>query len=87
LQHRLEQMKHLEQLKTLETYMYRQYNMCNMLIYFCNIYIQQLQHTSKTSDTLETYYCNMRFQCSICLVLGRMESRRREARCHGVARR
>ena len=34
----LEQMKH-----TLQTYVYIHYNMCNILIYFCNIDIQHLQ--------------------------------------------
>ena len=52
-----------------------------------NIYIQQLQHTSETSETLETYYCNMRFQRSIRLLLERIEACRHEARCRGVARR
>jgi hypothetical protein len=28
-------------------------------IYFCNNKIKQLQHTSKTSKTLETYICNI----------------------------
>jgi hypothetical protein len=51
-------MKHLEY--TLETYMYSQYNMCNISIYFCNIDIQHLQHTSKTSEILETYSDNIR---------------------------
>jgi hypothetical protein len=54
---RLEQMKHLE--NTLETYVYSNYNMCNIPIYFCNIDKQHLQHTPETS---ETYYCNMHFQ-------------------------
>jgi hypothetical protein len=56
---RLEQMKHLE--LTLKTYMYSYYNICNIPIYFCNIDIQHLQYTSKTSETLQTYSCNMRF--------------------------
>jgi hypothetical protein len=29
------------------------------LIYFCNIYIKQLQHTSETAETLETYICDI----------------------------
>ena len=29
------------------------------LIYFFNIHIKQLQHTSQTSETLETYICNI----------------------------
>jgi hypothetical protein len=49
---RLEQVKHLEH--TLETYVYSHYNMCNILIYFCNIDIH-LQHISETFETLETY--------------------------------
>ena len=49
-------MKYLEH--TLETYVYSHYNICNMSIYFYNIDIQYLQHTS---ETLETCSCNMRF--------------------------
>jgi hypothetical protein len=56
---RLEQMKHLKH--TLETYMYNHCHMSNILIYFCNIGIKHLQHVSKTSETLETYVCNMRW--------------------------
>ena len=41
----VEQMKHLEH--TLDTYMYSNYNMCNVPIYFCNIDIQHLQHPLK----------------------------------------
>jgi hypothetical protein len=84
-------MKHLEH--TPETYLYSHYNMCNIPIYFCNVDIQHLQHISKISETLKTYYCNMRFQHSICLLLGRMEAhwhgarRRRGARCREVAQR
>jgi hypothetical protein len=59
---RLEQMKYLGH--TLETYVYSHYNMCNILIYFCNIYIQHLQHTS---ETFETYYCTMRFESACYL--------------------
>jgi len=29
------------------------------LIYFFNIHMKQLQHTSQTSETLETYICNI----------------------------
>jgi len=39
-----------------------QLQQCNIPIYFCNIDIQPLQHISETSETLETYSCNMRFQ-------------------------
>jgi hypothetical protein len=28
-------------------------------IYFCNIHMKQLQHTSKTFETLETYIYNI----------------------------
>jgi hypothetical protein len=67
-------MKHLEQ--TLATYVYNNYNMCNITIYFCNIQMKHLQHTSKTSEIIETYSCNMRFQRNISLLLDRMEARR-----------
>jgi len=30
--------------------------------------MKQLQHTSETSKTLETYACNMRFNCNISLL-------------------
>jgi hypothetical protein len=36
---------------------------------------KHLQHTSETSETLETYVCNMRFQRNISLLLRRIESR------------
>jgi hypothetical protein len=39
------QMKHFEQ--TLATFVYSYCNMCNILIYFYNIYMQHLQHISK----------------------------------------
>jgi hypothetical protein len=59
----LEQIKHLED--TLEkSYVYGHYKMCNILIYFCNIDIQHLQHTS---ETLKTYSCNMRFSPYFCM--------------------
>ena len=47
---------------TIETYVYSHCNMCNILIYFCNIDIKHLQHTSETSEILETNACNMHFQ-------------------------
>ena len=37
-------------------------------IYLCNIHMKQLQHTSETSKTLETYTCNMRFHRNISLL-------------------
>ena len=52
-------MKHLEH--TLETYVYSHCNMNNILIYFCNIKMKHLQHQDETSETLETYSCNMGF--------------------------
>jgi hypothetical protein len=52
-------MKHLEH--TLETYMYSHCHMSNIPIYFCNIGKKNLQHISKTSETLETYVCNTRW--------------------------
>ena len=64
-------MKHWEQ--TLATYIYNHCNICNILIYFCDICMKHLQHTSETSEILKTYACNMRFQRNIILLLGRME--------------
>jgi hypothetical protein len=43
-------MKHLEH--TFETYVYSHCNMYNIPIYFRNIDIKHLQHTSETSETL-----------------------------------
>jgi hypothetical protein len=40
---------------------YNHFNKCNISIYFCNIHIKHLQHTS---ETLEIYACNMRFHPS-----------------------
>ena len=34
----------------------------------------------ETYETLQTYACNMRFQCNIYLLLGRMEAHRRGGR-------
>jgi hypothetical protein len=62
------QMKHLEH--TIETYVYSHYNMCNILIYFCNIDIQHLQHTSKTSETLAI--CAFSLACTCCLAKWRL---------------
>ena len=36
-----------------------------------------MQHTSETSDILETYACNIRFQRNTFLLLGGMEAHRR----------
>ena len=57
------QMKHWEQKFT--TYVYNHCNMCNIPIYYCNIRMKHLQHTSETSKIIETYACNMRFQRNI----------------------
>jgi hypothetical protein len=40
---------------------------CNIPIYFCNIHIKHLQHTS---ETLKTSACNMRFQAQHLLAIG-----------------
>jgi hypothetical protein len=37
--------------------------------------MKHLQHPFGTSETLETYFCNMRFQRNISLLLRRMEAR------------
>jgi hypothetical protein len=60
----------------LATYVYNHCNMCNIMIYFCNINMKQLQHTSETSEAIETYSRNLRFQHNISLLLDRMEARR-----------
>ena len=69
---RLIQMKHLEH--TLETYVYKYCNMCNIPIYFYNISIYfcntDTKHLQHTSEIPETYVCNMHFQCNISLLLG-----------------
>jgi hypothetical protein len=43
-------MKHLEQ--TLETYVYSHRNMCNIMIYFCNIKMKHLQHALRNVTLL-----------------------------------
>jgi hypothetical protein len=48
--------------------------MCNILIYFYNIDIKYLQHTS---ETIAINACNMQFQRNISLLLGRIYPRRR----------
>jgi hypothetical protein len=50
--------------------------MYNILIYFCNIDIKHLQHTSEIFETIETYACYMQFQHNISLLLGRIDPRR-----------
>jgi hypothetical protein len=61
----------------LTTYVYNHCNIYNIPIHFCNIRMKNLQYTSKTSETLETYACNMRFQRNISLLLRRTEACRR----------
>jgi hypothetical protein len=56
--------------------MYNCYNICNILVYFCNIHMKHLQHTFKTYATLETDVCNMRFQVQHLLTY-EIEARRR----------
>jgi len=51
-------MKHWEQTFAIYVYIH-----CNILMNTCNI-PQNLQHTSETSETLETYACNMCFRVS-----------------------
>jgi hypothetical protein len=41
------------------TYVYNHCNICNVPIYFSNIQIKQLKHTFETSETFETYVCNI----------------------------
>ena len=53
------EIKHLEH--TLETYVYSHCNMCNILIYFCNIKMKYLQHPDETSEIFETYSCKIVF--------------------------
>jgi hypothetical protein len=36
-----------------------------------------MQHPNKTPEIIETCICNMRFQCNISLLPGRMEARQR----------
>jgi hypothetical protein len=71
-------MKHSEH--TFETYMYNHCNMCNILIYFCNMKMKHLQHPDETSEILEIYLCNMGFQRNVILLFGRMEACRCGAR-------
>ena len=71
-------MKHSEH--TLKTYAHSHCNMFNILIYICNIKMKHLQHPDETSETLETYACNMGFQRNVILLLGRMDARRCKAR-------
>jgi hypothetical protein len=62
--------------RTLAICVYNHCNMCNITIYFCNIHMKHLQHISKTSETIETYFCNMHFQRNVSLLLGKIEAHR-----------
>ena len=62
-------MKHLKHI--LVTCVYSHCNICNIQIYFCNVQMKLLKHTS---ETLETYAYNMRFQRNMYLLLGRVEA-------------
>jgi hypothetical protein len=61
------QMKHLKQ--TLATYMFSHCNICDIPIYFCNIYTKPLQHISEISTTTETYICNIEGRASCRSIL------------------
>jgi hypothetical protein len=52
-------MNHLKH--TLATCVYSYGNIYNIQMYFCNIQMKLLKHTSKAPEILETYACNMRF--------------------------
>jgi hypothetical protein len=69
------QIKHWEE--KFATYVYNYCNICNISIYFCNIRMKHLQHTSKMSEILQTYTWNIHFQRNISLLLERMEARQR----------
>jgi len=58
--------------------MYNYCNMCNISIYYCNIRMKHLLHTSKT---LETYAYNMGFERNISLLF-----RNRSSSARGVHR-
>ena len=73
------EMKHLEH--TLETYVYSHSNMCNIPIYFCNIKMKHLQYPDKTSETLETYYCNIGFAWTNGGTLARRSTATHGPRC------
>ena len=63
----LEQIKHLEH--TFETYVYSHYNMCNVLIYFCNNNIQHcnipLKHLKHLKHIIAT--CAFSVASACCL--------------------
>jgi hypothetical protein len=66
---------------------YNHCNICNISIYFCNIHMKHLQHTSEISETPYTKACNLRFQAQHLLVAWKkMEARRCRTRCRRGAR-
>jgi hypothetical protein len=77
-------MKHLEH--TLQTYVYSQYNMCNIPIYFCNIKMKHLQHPGETSETLETYFSNIGFAWTNGVTLAQRSTTTHGPRCVATAR-
>ena len=57
--------------------MYNHCNICNITIYFCNIHMKHLQHTYKTSETLENIRLHHALSAQpISLLLGRMKAHR-----------
>jgi hypothetical protein len=56
-------MKHSYQ--TLATCLFNTCNTCNIPTYFCNNYMNHLQHNSKTSQTLETSIYNIGGEASV----------------------
>ncbi|CAN6225887.1 unnamed protein product [Urochloa humidicola] len=55
----MEHSKHLNQSNIPIKHLQHACETCNIQIYFCNIQMKQLQYSSKTSATRETYTCNM----------------------------
>ena len=70
------QTKLLEQ--TLATCVYGHCSICTIPVYFCNIHAKHLQHTSKTSETIETYACNIRLQHALSRNISMMLAAQRE---------
>jgi hypothetical protein len=58
------------------------YNHCNIPIYFCNICVKQLKHTSKASETFQMYTCNMH-HILVCPPLPSASGRRRRSKRQG----
>jgi hypothetical protein len=45
-------------------------------MYFCNIWINNLQHSSKSVEIPVTYTCNEGLQHNVTLLLGQVDTRR-----------